>query len=357
MRILILQDHPLYHYRIPIYNELVCNYKLDLTVAHPGKLIQNSNDMHFEEKIIKKNKLGFFYYRKGILKLCNNYNIIINMFNIRYIDTWRLTLLKKKRFKVINWGIGVTSAKGFDNCKKFDFIRYYLARKSDALLFYSEYPIKKYLKQGVDKSKLFIAHNTIKTDVEPSINIKIKDSFIFIGTINKRKKLSELILALKLLKYKYKKNIKLIIIGEGPEKKNIEILVKKLRLDTNVEFIGQIRDKKMLKFYFEKALATISPGQAGLSVLESFAFGVPFVTKKDAITGGELFNIINGETGFLYNGQETELVNIMNLILTDKEKALIMCNNALKHYKEKRNIKVMTDGFYNAISFVNSKKK
>ena len=64
--------------------------------------------------------------------------------------------------------------------------------------------------------------------------------------------------------------------------------------------------------YYKESIFSISYGQAGLSVLQALGFGVPFITKKNAISGGEKYNIKNGYNGFLI---EDSLVVLSNIIL------------------------------------------
>src|SRR5690554_7564832 len=142
-----------------------------------------------------------------------------------------------------------------------------------------------------------------------------KTSFLFIGTLNKRKGLEDLIIAFSDLIKKNKINdIHLNIIGDGKEKDNLIELAKLHSIESRVNFLGQITSSKEKEVYFKKAIASISPKQAGLSVLESFSYGVPFLAYKDAISGGEHLNIKSGTNGYLLNDKE-ELTSTMKEIL------------------------------------------
>ena len=69
--------------------------------------------------------------------------------------------------------------------------------------------------------------------------------------------------------------------------------------------------------FYKFAYCSISYGQAGLSVLQAFAFGVPFLTTENAISGGEKHNIENGKNGFLVKGKKN-FKKILIKFLTDQ---------------------------------------
>ena len=88
------------------------------------------------------------------------------------------------------------------------------------------------------------------------------------------------------------------IIGDGPELAKLNNWVNENNLDDIVRFHGRIVDSDVIEVFFRKSYACISPNQAGLSVIESMAYGVPFITSKYPITGGEYNAIIEGANGF-----------------------------------------------------------
>ena len=168
--------------------------------------------------------------------------------------------------------------------------------------------------------------------------------FLFIGTLDARKKVDHLIDAFVLYKKSNKNYKKLKIIGAGLEEENLKRQVDRLGLSKDVIFLGRITNQKTKLKYFEQAIALISPGQAGLSVLESLAYGVPFITYKKAITGGEIFNIKNAKNGYLINSIN-DLVKIMTNITDNKTLLNSLSQNALHYYDNNRNINHLANSF------------
>lgn len=98
-------------------------------------------------------------------------------------------------------------------------------------------------------------------------------------------------------------------------------------------------------------IVCISPDQAGLSVLKSFGYGVPFVTHRDAITGGERLNIENGVNGVLFDSFD-EITEIIKDCAERPECYMEMGKSAKKYYDENRTVRQMVNGFLEAIEFV-----
>lgn len=349
MKVLLIQGI-IPHYRVPIFDEL--GKKVDLTIIYSqGKEPQN---VSFKCIKVDTFQLRYIIHKKNLYKMAKKYDVIIGTFDLSYLYM-RLLALFPHRYKLIYWGIGVSA--GYN--QRFDenqvivrrLIKY--IKKADAVIFYSEYPVNKYVKMGIPMEKMYVANNTVK--VLPSKEEE-KDSILFIGSLYKQKRI-DILLNAYLNAYKKNSHIpNLILVGDGEEREKINNWILNNALESKVFLLGGIYDENKLVPLFEKAIMCISPDQAGLSVLKSMGYGVPYVTHKNAITGGEIFNIINGETGVLMENFD-ELETIILDSYRNKEKYITMGKNAKFYYEVNRTVDQMVSGFCKAIDYVSTSRK
>ena len=340
------------HYRIPIYTLLAL--EVNLTIIH-NQIELKFSRFQFTNLYVDKVKLGpFFIFKTNLNKVCKKFDVVIGEGNIRFLDRNLLILWPFRKYKWISWGIGQAASYkkklgDKDLLKKF---RLFIQKKCDANLLYSNSPIKMHLDALIDKKSIFVAHNTISLN-KIATPKKNKKNILFIGTLYKQKKLEELIEAYSQALLICSDIGNLEIIGDGSEKNNLTKYVKKLGLDKRIIFFGHIEDSHCLSKHFANAIICVSPGQAGLSVLTSLANSVPFITKSNAITGGEIFNIIDSsrDIGFVYNRKE-ELIEIICNTVKDREKFIKMGDNARKYYVKNRLPKHMVDSILKAVQYV-----
>lgn len=337
-------------YRYPIFQLLAS--KLDLTILHCGNEIKKPG-INFKQIVLTLNKTGpFTHFKQNIHKICKKYDVIISDANIRHIDRNFLILNPFRKYKWISWGIGVSASydKKFDQDSSLDFLRYFLLKRADANVFYSDYPIAKYLKAGFKSESLFIADNTTEVIYSEDNNFR-KKKLLFVGTLYKQKRIYDLLESYLFASKKVESILPLFIIGNGDEFDSIKEWISENKLTEKVVLLGALFDQKLLEEHFRESYACISPGQAGLSVLTSMGYGTPFITRKDAITGGEIFNIKDGENGILYE-QDIDLENIIVDICNNPSKFEQMGIEARKYYIENRRPDQMVKGFIDAIESV-----
>jgi len=346
-----LLDHKLMAYRLPFFEQL-SSRGYNITVIHSGPILDNVD--YIKQTISKPISFpGGIQYRK--YKKGKRVDIVVHMQNIRILNLWFLTLNPFQKCKIVHWGIGTSSTQGLSlNKTLYSKARSFISKYADAIILYSDFPIS--LFPNKIKNKIFIANNTVDNPNMIDFSSQEKTSFLFIGTLNKRKGLEDLIIAFSDLIKKNKINdIHLNIIGDGKEKDNLIELAKLHSIESRVNFLGQITSSKEKEVYFKKAIASISPKQAGLSVLESFSYGVPFLAYKDAISGGEHLNIKSGTNGYLLNDKE-ELTSTMKEILENTTLSKQLGKNAFNYYKEKRQMKHMVNTFDSAFKYVLKKE-
>lgn len=149
------------------------------------------------------------------------------------------------------------------------------------------------LPNGVD-TKSF--HQTGKSFLRRKLGIpKNEKILLYVGRLGKEKSVDFLLKVLKLTQKEYP-NTSLIIVGDGPEKKKLVNLSKRLGIDEKVYFTGFIETKDIPKVYqdIDCFVFASQTETQGMVILESLAAGVPVVVVKDNVFDGIVKHNSNG---------------------------------------------------------------
>ena len=100
-----------------------------------------------------------------------------------------------------------------------------------------------------------------------------------------------------------------LIAGDGPERRNLESLIRKCRLEDRVTLLGHVARERMNSFYDRADVVVLTSRSEGIPLVLMEAMARRKIVLAPAITGiPEL--VIAGETGFLYEpGSLDDLVD------------------------------------------------
>jgi glycosyltransferase involved in cell wall biosynthesis len=214
------------------------------------------------------------------------------------------------------------------------------------LIFYTPVPIPWWEERGISRAKCFVAHNTVEV-LPPDHRINYdRNSILFVGTLYKQKNIDELLSAYFEAKGGREDFPMLEIVGGGDEFARL----KRETAGRGVVLHGPVFDEDRLAQIFRRSIVCVSPDQAGLSVLKSMGYGVPYVTRRTAITGGEIFNITDGLNGFLYDSPD-QLVALLSETNSNPAKFLAAGAAAREHYQANATPELMVKGITDAIEY------
>ena len=243
--ILILYNFIL-HYRIPFFNVLAQNY--NVTVLHSGNKSKGPDDK-FEEIIVPVKKIGPFYLQKGVLEEVNNskYDIIIALFDVRWVNTLRSIHNHNKKAKYILWGAWIT------NNYLADKVRLFYTKKSYANVFYTNEALQDFVQKGIDPRNLYVGNNTFDVGERiRSFENSEKTSILFVGSLDERKQNDILLRSFSEILEKIPSNITLTIVGDGIQIEILAALANELQLGKRIDFVGKLTDTRALMDYYKK---------------------------------------------------------------------------------------------------------
>jgi len=175
-----------------------------------------------------------------------------------------------------------------------------------------------------------------------------------IGRLVEWKRVDLLIHAVHQLKSTYP-NIELLIIGKGPLLEDYKLLVKTLKIEQQVNFLGAIYDDLEKARYFEACSLYVLAGMGGLSLNEAMAFGLPVLCSIcDGTEKHLVYDAVNGK--YFKDGDLEDLVSQLKYLLSDKERLKKMGDKSLDIITNKINVHTVLNGYVAAFNYVTQNK-
>ncbi len=234
-----------------------------------------------------------------------------------------------------------------------------IAIRSDAIMVVGTKAKEYMINLGANEDKIFftpyasLTYQVKKFDLEIPKN---KQIILYMSRIVRYKGLDYLIRAFSKLENE-KKDIFLIIAGDGPFKQDIKNLITELKIK-NYIFLNRtiLSDEKGYLYYLSDVFvlpSTFNDYDAdcwGLVLNEAMSFGKPVISTN--ATGAAHDLIKNGINGFSVEQKNPEeLYLALNKILSDKKLKQRMGQESKKIIKAKHNYKNMAQGFLDAINY------
>lgn len=309
------------------------------------------------DNILKKYLAHFEFITKSYLKASKllkteKIDIIHHMFPAVYNQTFSLMAINRNFYQPFIFGpISVHFTSRPVDERIFSKITLKLHHrtisKCSHLIAITNY-VKKLYSKLFDKDKISVIPLGVDAQTfRPSNKNKMKEEFevLFVGSLYPLKGVEYLIRSIKYVAREEKK-IKLRIVGEGPEKRRLKLLVNKLKLKNNVHFEGFVPYDRIMRYYQNcDVFCFPTLGEPfGKAILEAMACGKPVIASN---IGGPAEIVENEKTGYLVNPMDVKSMaeRILRLI-KDRKLREKMGRNARRRVLDKFSLDKISEEYY-----------
>ena len=164
---------------------------------------------------------------------------------------------------------------------------------------------------------------------------------LFVGRLQARKRLDSLLRACAQIP----SQPKLVIVGDGPERKSLEELAKEIY--PNTKFVGAKHGMELARYFMEADLFVL-PGTGGLAIQEAMSYGLPVIVAQGDGTQDDL---VHQENGWQIPPDNFEaLLSTMKDALSDVARLRRMGEESYRIVKDEINIEKMVETFVQALN-------
>lgn len=275
-----------------------------------------------------------------ILRLCKKYNIDILEAHLTKPIMGCLLASFFQKCKVIVHEHGPVLEKGF----QYSFYRLALRvlwRRAVVFVTISNYMAAYVVRKiGIARNEIRVIPNAVSFDVfdpqrfskkEARQDLGISDQEIvlgFVGRLNHMKGVDLLVKAVPLLLQQSRRYL-LLLVGEGPERKSLEMLAQKLHVDNRVRFLGFCEDVPKVMAAFDIGLVPSRKEPFGIVCLELMRMRVPVISSG---AGGMAEYITDKQTGLILNeNSPVEICRCVQLLSENQQLCSRLVDAAYKH--------------------------
>lgn len=342
------------------------DYKVLPKIAYEGKL--PTSPFHWKRSLIFFPSLVFeIGHGKYDVTISDSTGELLNILPLLFVNK---LILRKKFILWCGNNIKDNAPRANDSFIKkvaYVFARF-IYRTADASIVYGQASKEFDVYMGVPSGRIFIALNTIDTlyfeeaartskdQIEPlkrELGVAGREIILYVGVLEKRKKIENLVLAFKELR-KSMNNVALLIVGDGPNRRDLELLCEREEID-DVHFLGKVGYDKMPLFYVLSDVFVL-PSQGGIAVAEAMACGKPVIITRECNALRSIPNLVeNGGNGFILKEDDVaSLSEHMAKILSEPVLARKMGAKSKQMVETYFSIEKMLRGFEQAIDYVAS---
>jgi glycosyltransferase involved in cell wall biosynthesis len=281
-----------------------------------------------------------------------NPDVLIVEANPRYLHLpSMIRWMKKRKRPVIGWGLGSPSSHILSSAAKYLWLKQF-----NALIAYSEQGRQEFIDLHFPPEAVFTAPNAVthRPDHPPierqEIDIGDAVKVLFVGRLQGRKNIDLLIQACAALP----KSIQplLEIIGDGPERENLEKLAREIYPHTT--FHGAKYGAE-LDYFFQSADLFVLPGTGGLAIQQAMTHALPVIVAEADGTQRDLVKENNG--WLIPKGNVYALRDALEVALGEPCRLREMGRESFRIVHDEINVDVMVSQFMKAIHYVLGEKE
>jgi len=307
-------------YRRAIFEAMHSQYNaefyINTYISNPPKRIPTNDFPGFRRNVFGFKIFGHWkVISLGIIPMLSlRYSHYLLTADSSYLANWFILYWGRiMHKKVFLWGHGPQCKSGIDKrYSKF-------VKLASGFFVYGEDRVDSLVQYGVSKENIFVIHNSLDTSLQSHIFGLLKPSdiykqhfnnsapvVIYIGRLQKRKKVNQIIDAIDRLK-ENGTDVNLTIIGDVKDDDSLVEYTMQKNISKQVWFFGPSYDESISAELIYNADVCVSPGSIGLTAIHCLSYGTPVITNNDFCSQmPEYLSITPGKTGAFYPSDDID---------------------------------------------------
>jgi glycosyltransferase involved in cell wall biosynthesis len=334
------------HYRLPILRELMDSKQM--RVVCYGSYTSEGVDGSIKPltlrqlpalKVTPLKIVGNFIWQRSLVfpLIAENSDIYIFLASPYFVSTWvAVIILRLMGKRVLFWGhLRYREDEGVLR----HYIRQSFYKLASGWLCYGHAAKQQLVRNGIPRDEVHVVYNSLDYDRHLGLRgatscpvycswprkFEAMPTFICVSRLVTKRRLDLLFEVMRDVAT-IGCSIQLLLVGDGPERAALEALASKLKI--HVIFYGACYDEAVLRTLYTGAVATVAPGEVGLTAIQSLSFGVPVITHNDqANQMPEAEAVVDNVTGWLFEKDHKYGLGraIARALAADRESMRLTC--------------------------------